>query len=116
MNSVDKTNSNHSNENIGVISCKPEVLFTETIEIVIGNCDRFLKKDSIRANKVERLQCVARFSSDNTLIYSILTNRIRNNPISRRDMNIYNKILSKSIYVAKGKRTMKQLGLINASS
>ena len=67
----------------------------------------FYKRDQLWADKVRRLQHVSGFPSDKTLVYSVMTNDIRNNPISRRDIQICDEMLGKSVHAAKGKRTMR---------
>ena len=46
------------------------------------------------------------FPSNSNLVYSVMTNRIRNNPISKREINICNDMLGRSKYVSQGKTTM----------
>ena len=104
---------NKANE--GIESNEKKVRFQEAIGTVMGGRSKFSKRDQIRADKVRRLQHVAGFPSDETLVYSVMTNGIRNNPISKRDIEICNEMLGRSIYAAKEKRTMRQSNPMNAS-
>ena len=70
------------------------------------SCSRFSKRDKLRADTVRRLQYVEAFTSDINLVYSVMTNSVRNNPISRRDINVYNDIIVRSKNIAQGKTTM----------
>ena len=59
---------------------------------------------------------VAGFPANVTLNYSVMTNDIRSNPNSRRDVQINNGILGKSKHIAPGKTTMKALDPIDVSN
>ena len=109
-------NAKNGAESTGVIRSEYKVQFDEAIETVMGSSGKFSKRDQIRADRVRRLQHVAGFPSDETLTYSVMTNGIRNNPISRRDIKICNEMLGKSMHAAKGKRTMKQSDPVDVSS
>ena len=91
----------------GVADSEKRVRFADAIDTEEKSRDRFSKRDQIKADRVRRLQYVAGFPSDETLMYSILTNGIKNNPISRRDVMICKEMLGKSRHVAQGKTTMK---------
>ena len=71
----------------------------EAISIVEGSKSNFSKIYQIRGDKVRRLQHADAFTSDQTLTCSVVTNGMRNNPISRRDIDVCNKILGKSKYL-----------------
>ena len=62
----------------------------DAIETMSKNWSRFSERDQIKDDKVRRLQHVAAFPSENTLRYLVKTNWIRNNPISRKDIKIFN--------------------------
>ena len=53
---------------------------------------------------------------DTTLIYSVSTNSIKNNPLTKRDIEIYNEILGCSRYALKGKTTIYSSELIDSNS
>ena len=82
--------------------------FAEAIETITRSQSKFSKRDQIWADKVRRLQHVSGFPSDEKLVYSVMTNDIRNNPISRRDIQICDEMLGKSVYATKGKKNMRQ--------
>ena len=48
------------------------------------------------------------FPSDKTLIYFFETNGIKNNLLTKRDMEICNKILARSKYASQEKTTMQK--------
>ena len=79
----------------------------EAIETVTGSRARFTKRDQLKADIVRRFQHVAAFPSDRTLMYSVVTNGIKNNPITKRDVELCTEMLGKSKYMAQGKTTMK---------
>ena len=56
---------------------------------------------------MRRAQCVAGFPSDDTLLCSVLTNGIKNNHISKRDVQTCQDMLGRSKYVSQGKTTMR---------
>ena len=85
---------------------KRKVMFTEAIETIRGSRDRFSKRDQLRADRVRRLQHVSGFLSDQTIAYSLITNGIRNNPISKRDADVCDGMLGKNSCAPKGKRIM----------
>ena len=66
------------------VSNQKKVRFEEAAATIAGSRSKFSKRDQIRADKVQRLQHMAGFPSDETLIYSVMTNGARNNLISRR--------------------------------
>ena len=83
-----------------------KVAFVDTIDAVEKSRLRFSKRDQVRADRIRRLQHVAGCPSDDTLVYSVLTNGIKNNPISQRDIEMCKDMLGRSKYLAKGKTTM----------
>ena len=109
-------NAKNGAESTEVIKSEHKVRFYEAIETVMGSRSKFSKRDQIRADRVRRLQHVAGFPSDETFTYSVMTNGIKNNPISRRDIKICNEMLGKSMHAAKEKRTIKQSDPFGVSS
>ena len=81
--------------------------FADEIETIDKSRARLSKRGQLRADRVRRLQHVAGFLSDDALVYSVMTNGIKNNPISKRDIEICKDMLGRSKYLAKGKSTMK---------
>ena len=65
----------------------------DAIDTTSKSRSSFSKRDQIRADKVHRLQHVEAFKSEETLIFSVITNEIRNNPVNRRDIKMYNEML-----------------------
>lgn len=74
--------------------------FADAIDTIEKSKARFSKRDQLAADRVRRVQHVAGFPSDDTLIYSVMTNGIKNNPISKRDILICKDMLVKSRYMA----------------
>ena len=89
--------------------------FTEAIDAIIGSQAKFSKRNQLCAERVRRLQHIAGFLSKSALIYSVMTNDIRDNPTSKKDNKMCDKMLGRSVYEAKSKRTMRQSNLINTS-
>ena len=71
----------------------------DAIDTIAKRHGRFTKRDQIKANMVRRLQHVAAFPSDIALKYSVTTNSIKNNPLTIRDIKIYDKMLRRSKYM-----------------
>ena len=71
------------------------VCFADTTYTIPKIRDRFFKRDKIRADRLRRLQYAAGFPTEGTLNYSVVTNDIKNNPISRLDDQIRNETLCK---------------------
>ena len=71
----------------------------DAINTIACSRDKFSKRNQLRADLVRRLQHVAVFPSDAMLIYSFTTNRIKNNPLTTRDVEICNEILDHSKYI-----------------
>ena len=57
-----------------------------TIDAVEKSKQNFTKRDQLRAGRVRRFQHVAAHPSDETIIYLTITNSIKNNPITKRDV------------------------------
>ena len=85
---------------------KRKVTCNEAIETIRGSRDTFSNRDQLRADRVRRLQYVSGFPSDQTITYLVLTNGVRNNPSSKRDVDMCDDTLCKIRYAPKGKRTM----------
>ena len=92
------------------------VRLADAIDTVAKSRTRFSKRDQIRTDRVRRLQHVTGFPSDETTLYSVSTNGIKNNPISRRDVQTCYDVLGKSKYVAQGKTTMRSSEPIDVNS
>ena len=103
-------------ESTGVMSTSRRVTFAEGIYTIVKSRSRVSKRDQIKADRVRRLQHVAGFPSDETSIYSVLTNGIKNNPISKRDVQICNDVLGRIKCIAQGKTTMKQSDPVDVNS
>ena len=101
-----KLDTNEDLDSTGVNHSIERTRFEEGINTIIKSWARFSKRDQIRADRVCRLQYVARFLADETLHYSVMMNRIKNNPVTKRDIKICNDILNKSQYIAQGKSTI----------
>ena len=87
----------------------------DAIKTVTKSRDRFSKRDQLRANRVRRLQHVASFPSDEILKY-LVTNSIKNNPITVRDIKMCVDMLGKSRYIAQGKSIAKSSTLVEVHS
>ena len=92
------------------------VRFADAIDTVAKSRARFSKRDQIRADRARTLQHVAGFPYDETVIYSVSTNRINNNPISRRDVQTCQDMLGKSKHVDQGENTMRSSEPIDVNS
>ena len=90
-------------------------MIDEAIDTAQKSRGCFLKRDQIKGNIVRRFQHVAVFLSDAMLIYSFSTNRIKNNPLTKHNVEIYTKMLVRSKYASKGKMTMKRLEPIDSN-
>ena len=72
----------------------------EAINTVDGSKKQFSKKDRLKADIVRHFQHVAGIPSDATIIHSVNTNAIKNNPITRRDIVLTQDMLGRSKYAA----------------
>ena len=68
----------------------------DAIDTVTKSKNNFSKRDQSKASRVRRFQHVAAHPSDDTLIYSAMTNGIKNNPITKKDINMALTMLGKS--------------------
>ena len=79
----------------------------EAIVTIEGTRSNFSERDQTRGDRVRRLQHVAAFPSDKTLTFSVMTNGTRNNPISRRYIDVRDEMMGKSKHDSQGKRIMR---------
>ena len=100
----------------GLLQNGKRVRFADAIDTIAKSRDRFSKRDQLAADRVRRLHHVSGFPSDDALVYSVLTNGIKNNLISKRDMIICKDMLGKSRHVAQGKTTMKSSTPLDANT
>ena len=73
-----------------------------------GIKENFAQRDVIKAENVRRFQHIAGHASDETLIHMATKNTIKNVPFTPKDVRLARKILGKSVYALKGKRTSRQ--------
>jgi hypothetical protein len=88
----------------------------EAIDTVEKSKNNFSKRDQLRASRVRRFQHVAAHPSDETLIYSAMTNGIKNNPITKRDIAMALEMLGKSRYSVQGKTVRHQPDAVETES
>jgi hypothetical protein len=60
----------------------------DAIDKIEKSKQKFSKRDQLRASRVRRFQHVAAHPSDETMIYSAMTNSIKNSPITKRDVKM----------------------------
>jgi hypothetical protein len=80
----------------------------DAIDTVEKSKQNFSKRDQLRASRVRRFQHVAAHPSDATIIYSAMTNSIRNSPITKRDVKMAYDMLGRSKYGIEGKTVRRQ--------
>jgi hypothetical protein len=80
----------------------------DAIDTVEKSKQKFSKRDQIRADRVRRFQHVAAHPSDETIIYSAMTNGIKNSPITKRDVKMAYDMLGRSKYGVEGKTVRRQ--------
>ncbi|OEU08874.1 hypothetical protein FRACYDRAFT_249219 [Fragilariopsis cylindrus CCMP1102] len=80
----------------------------DAIDTITKSKNNFSKRDQSKAMRVRRFQHVAAHPSDDTLIYSAMTNGIKNNPITKKDVNMALDMLGKSKYSVQGKTVRHQ--------
>jgi hypothetical protein len=88
----------------------------DAIDSITKNKNNFSKRDQLNAVRVQRFQHVAAHPSDETLIYSAMTNGIRNNPITKRDITMALNMLGKSRYSVQGKTVRHQPDAVDTES
>jgi hypothetical protein len=86
------------------------------IDTVTKSKNNFSRRDQSRASRVRRFQHVAAHPSDETLIYSSMTNGIKNNPITKQDIAMALEMLGKSRYSVQGKTVRHQPDAIDTES
>jgi hypothetical protein len=100
-----------NNTNSGLSMCHNITGVTkvkDAIDTVEKSKQNFSKKDQLRADRVRRFQHVAAHPSDETIIYSAMTNSIKNSPITKRDVKMAYDMLGKSKYGIQGKTVRGQ--------
>jgi hypothetical protein len=80
----------------------------DAIDTVEKSKQNFSKRDQNRADRVRRFQHVAAHPSDETIIYSAMTNGIKNSPITKRDVKMAYDMLGRSKYGIEGKTVRHQ--------
>ena len=70
-------------------------------------------KDRKKAHRTHRFQNVGGHPSDATIVYSAVTNEIKNSPISQRDMKVALDMLGKSTFGVQGKRVRHQPDVVD---
>ena len=88
----------------------------DAIDTIKKSKENFSRKDQLRANRVRRFQHVAAHPSDDTIIYSAMTNNIKNSPITKRDVKMACDMLGKSRYGIQGKTVRGQPSQVIAES
>lgn len=88
----------------------------DAIDTVTNSKNNFSKRDQSKASRVRRFQHVAAHPSDETLIYSAMTNGIKNNPITKRDIAMALEMLGKSRYSVQGKTVRHQPDAIDTEA
>jgi hypothetical protein len=80
----------------------------DAIDTIEKSKQKFSKRDQLRASRVRRFQHVAAHPSDETIIYSAMTNGIKNSPITKRDVKMAYDMLGRSKYGVEGKTVRRQ--------
>ena len=65
-------------------------------------------KDRKKAHRTRQFQHVGGHPSDATIVYSAVTNGIKNSPITQRDVKVALDILGKSTFGVQGKKIRHQ--------
>ena len=68
----------------------------ESIGVIEKNGSRHTKKDQKHAKIVKRFQHAPRFPSDDKIMHSSLTTRVKNNVMTRRDVEVSQDMLGPS--------------------
>jgi hypothetical protein len=97
-------------------NAKAFVSIDDAIDTVTKSKNNFSKQDQLKASKVRRFQHVAAHPSDQTLIYSAMTNGIKNNPITKREVVMALDMLGKSRYSVQGKTVQHQPDAVDTES
>ena len=58
------------------------------IDTIIASKKRFVKREKLKADQVRRFQKVEGFPSDGTMEFPCITNGIKRNPITKRDVQL----------------------------
>jgi hypothetical protein len=77
-------------------NAKAFVSVDDAIDTITKSKINFSKSDQLKASRVRRFQHVAAHPSDETIIYSAMTNGIWNNPVTKRDITMALDMLGKS--------------------
>ena len=78
----------------------------EAIDTIEQSRGEFSKRYQKKADVVRRMHHVAAFPSDETLIYSFGTNGMKNNHLTKRDVETCDDMLGRSKHMPEGKATM----------
>ena len=110
-----------NNTNSGLAMCHnstgvPARIMKDAIDTVEKSKQNFSKRDQLRANRVRRFQHVAAHPSDETIIYSAMTNGIKNSPITKRDVKMAYDMLGRSKYGVEGKNVRRQPDAVTTES
>jgi hypothetical protein len=97
-------------------NAKAFVSIDDAIDTITKSKNNFSKRDQSKASRVRRFQHVAAHPSDETLIYSSMTNGIKNNPITKRDIAMALEMLGKSRYSVQGKTVRHQPDAVDTES
>ena len=77
------------------------------IDTIAKSRSQYSARDQNKADVVRRFQQVAGFPSNATMIHAMLSNSIKNSPITKRDIELTAKMLGPSKYSLQGKRTAR---------
>ena len=83
------------------------------IDTIKESKKRFLERDQKKAKLVRRHQHVGGHHSDATLIYSSVTNGIKNSPITKQDIEMALDMLGRSDAAVQGKTTRSQPDVVD---
>jgi len=92
----------------------------KAIDTIQESKKNYSVRDHRRAERARRFQHIAGHPSDQTLIYSAMTNGIINSPVSKRDVELAFEIFGRSQYALRGKsaiaHTVRSLIVLSESS
>ena len=107
-------NGTQGGESMSYASGINKINISTGIDTVEQSKARFSVRDQERANAVRRFQHVSGHPSDSTIIYSAVTNGIKNSPITKQDVKMALEMLGRSKYALQGKATRHQPNAVNA--
>ena len=76
----------------------------------------FSVKDKKKAHRTRQFQNVGGHPSDATIVYSAVTNGVKNSPITQRDMKLALDMLGKSAFGVQGKKIQHQPDAVDVES